>query len=77
MRRLNRMIFGALASAAMLTGAAGAVFTAMSATAPTGTVAATAIEYGSPNTARISNPTAVEYGAPSTVGISDPTAVEY
>jgi hypothetical protein len=45
----------------MLTGDAGGVLTVLSAATPTGTAAATAIEYGAPNTAGICNPTAVEY----------------
>jgi hypothetical protein len=76
MRRFNRMIFGALASAALVTGVAGAALTAMSTAVPTGTAAATAIEYGARHGVTISNPTAVEYTGHG-VTISDPTAVEY
>jgi hypothetical protein len=44
MRRIRRMIIGALVSAALLGGAAGAAVAAVS-SAPTGVSAATAIEY--------------------------------
>jgi len=76
MRRINRMIFGALASGALLTGVAGAVLTAVSTAVPTGTAAATAIEYGARHSVTVSNPTAVEYGG-SGATIYNPTAVEY
>ena len=76
MQRMNRMIFGALASAALLTGVAGAALTAVTTAVPTGTAAATAIEYGARHQATVSNPTAVEYGG-SGVTIYNPTAVEY
>jgi hypothetical protein len=76
MRRINRMIFGALASAALLTGVAGAALTAVSAAVPTGTAAATAIEYGARHGVTVSNPTAVEYAGHG-VTVSNPTAVEY
>jgi hypothetical protein len=76
MRRINRMIFGTLASAALLTGVAGAALTAVSTAVPTSTTAATAIEYGARHQVTVSNPTAVEYAGPG-VTISNPTAVEY
>ena len=46
MRRISRMIFGGLASLALLSGVAGAFLTAVSGAAPAATTAATAIEYG-------------------------------
>jgi hypothetical protein len=54
------MVIGAAASAALLGGIAGAAVAA----APTGTTAATAIEYGLVNVPTC-NPTAVEYATPA------------
>jgi hypothetical protein len=61
MRRISRMIFGGLASLALLSGVAGALLTAVSGAAPAATTAATAIEYGGRAGVTIYNPTAVEY----------------
>jgi hypothetical protein len=58
MRRISRMVIGAAASTALLGGIGGAVLTAV----PTGTTAATAIEYATSGTVPICNPTAIEYG---------------
>jgi len=74
MRRINRMIFGGLASAALVTGVAGAALTAVSTAVPSGTAAATAIEYGVRHQVTISNPTAVEYGGSA---VSNANMTEY
>ena len=60
MRRISRMVMSAAASAALLGGIGGATLAA----APTGTSAATAIEYGLVHTVPTCNPTAVEYATP-------------
>ena len=52
MRRIRRMLFGALASASLLGGVGGAALAAVSTVVPTGAVVALA-----------PHPTAVEYGA--------------
>jgi hypothetical protein len=54
------MVMSAAASAALLGGIGGATLAA----APTGTSAATAIEYGLVHTVPTCNPTAVEYATP-------------
>jgi hypothetical protein len=78
MRRINRTVFGSLASAALLTGVAGAAISAV--TAPAATVAArsnaTAIEYGARHHGR-PDPTAVEYARTDAAVISNPTVIEY
>jgi hypothetical protein len=80
-QRINRTIFGSLASAALLTGVAGAAISAVTVAAPAVTLAArsnaTAIEYGSPNTTAVSNATAIEYGSPNAAPVSNVTAIEY
>ena len=58
MRRISRMVIGAAAGATLLGGIGGTLLTAV----PTGTTAATAIEYGTSGTVPICNPTAIEYG---------------
>src|ERR1700691_2333608 len=80
-QRINRTIFGSLASAALLTGVAGAAISAVTVATPAVTLAArsnaTAIEYGSPNTTAVSNATAIEYGSPNAAPVSNVTAIEY
>jgi hypothetical protein len=61
MRRISRVVIGAAVSAALLGGIGGAAL----ATAATGTLAATAIEYGPVHNVLTCNPTAVEYATPT------------